>query len=78
MLQPQNMGEVDLEVISSVLPILIMIGIGMLCKKINLLSETGTREIKNLITSIVLPAANSLYMIITLGVYVFITVAYVK
>lgn len=44
-------------VLSSVLPIIVMIGIGMLCKKINLLSRNGTRDVKKLITSIILPVA---------------------
>ena len=46
-----------IRVLSSVLPIIVMIGIGMLCKKINLLSRNGTRDVKKLITSIVLPVA---------------------
>ena len=44
-------------VLSSVLPIMVTIGIGILCNKINLLSRNGTGEIKKFITSIALPAA---------------------
>ena len=34
-----------------------MIAIGMICKKANLLSRNGTKEIKRLITTIILPVA---------------------
>lgn len=44
-------------ILSSVLPIMVTIGIGILCNKINLLSRNGTGEIKKFITSIALPAA---------------------
>lgn len=47
----------DLKILSSVLPIVIMIVIGMICKKKLLISGVGIKDIKNLITSIVLPVA---------------------
>lgn len=46
-----------MKILSSLLPILIMLVIGVICKKKLLLSRTGIRDIKNLITSIVLPVA---------------------
>lgn len=43
--------------LGSLLKILVMMAIGIFCRKSNLLSRTGTSEIKKLITSIVLPVA---------------------
>lgn len=46
-----------MEALSSVLKILVMLAIGLFCRKTKLLSRTGTGEIKKFITSIVLPVA---------------------
>lgn len=46
-----------MEALGSLLKILVMLAIGVFCRKTNLLSETGTSELKKLVTSIVLPIA---------------------
>ena len=46
-----------MEALGSLLKILVMLAIGVFCRKTDLLSETGTNELKKLVTSIVLPIA---------------------
>lgn len=53
----QGEGKLKVEALGSLLKILIMLAIGVFCRKTDLLSETGTNELKKLVTSIVLPIA---------------------
>ena len=45
-----------MEVLQTVLPVLLMIGIGMLCRRKNLISREGVNALKSTVVNITLPA----------------------
>ena len=75
-----------MEIVSNILPIFVMIAIGMICKKANLLSRNGTKEIKRLITTIVLPVAvfhamatadyNAHTSVLVIGIFVVLLISF--
>ena len=46
-----------MEIIKVILPVLLMIALGVICRKIKLLTQDGVQSIKNIVVKIMLPVA---------------------